>query len=214
MIIKKLQENTGIKENDMDLTKLKAHLPENIYNQLHGVQAFGIDGPKRMSHFLGQVKTESNFTTFTENLNYSAEGLFKTFKKYFPTMMEAAEYAKQPERIANKVYGGRMGNTAEGDGWKYRGRGAIQLTGKDNYKAFGDSLGVDLLTNPDLVATTYPMASAAWFFKKNNLWVICDKGVTDEVITEVTKRVNGGTHGIDKRKQFTKEFYNLLTGTI
>ncbi len=199
----------------MDLTKLKGYLPENIYNQLHGVQAFGIDGPKRMSHFLGQCKTESNFTTFVENFNYSANRLMQIFPKYFTTEQSVA-YGNKPEKIANKVYANRMGNGDEqsGDGWKYKGRGALQTTGKNNYKDLGDFLHVDLISNPELVATTYPLASAAFFFKKNNLWTTCDEGVTDEVITKVSKRVNGGTHGLDKRIKYTKEFYNILTGTI
>jgi len=199
----------------MNLDKLKGYLPDNIYSQLHGVQAFGIDGPKRMSHFLGQCKTESNFTTFVENLNYSANRLMQVFPKYFTTEQSVA-YSNKPEKIANKVYANRMGNgdEASGNGWKFRGRGALQTTGKNNYKELGDFLHVDLLANPDLVATTYPLAAAAFFFKKNSLWTICDEGVTDEVITKVSKRVNGGTHGLDKRIKYTKEFYNLLTGTI
>ena len=193
------------------ITKLQGHIPQIIYDQLLTISE--IDGPKRCSHFLGQTKTECNFTTFVENLNYSAEGLFKTFKKYFPTLTVAAEYARQPEKIANRVYANRMGNGDEqsGDGWKYRGRGAIQLTGKSNYTAFSKYSGIDVVMKPELVATTYQMASAAWFFTTKGLWTICDKGITDEVITEVSKRVNGGTHGLDKRIQFTKEFYNILT---
>lgn len=193
------------------ITKLQGHVPQAIYDQLLTINE--IDGPKRCSHFLGQCKTESNFTTFTENLNYSAEGLYKTFKKYFPTLIVAAEYARQPEKIANRVYANRMGNDDEqsGDGWRYRGRGAIQLTGKDNYTAFMKYSGIDVVAKPELVTTTYQMASAAWFFTTKGLWSVCDKGVTDEVITEASKRVNGGTNHLDTRLSSTKYFYQLLS---
>lgn len=197
----------------MQIEKLKGYIPDSILNQIPSILSFGIDGPKRLSHFLGQCKHETGgFKVFTENLNYSAEGLLKIFSKYFTT--ESAKlYARNPEKIANRVYANRMGNGDEnsGDGWKYKGRGALQTTGKVNYKALGDFLKVDLLSNPDLVSTTYSLASAAFFFKNNNLWVICDKGIDDITITSVTKRVNGGTHGLEERIKYTKEFYTILT---
>ena len=147
-----------------------------------------------------------------ENLNYSAKGLNGIFKKYFPTEAAAAPYNRNPQKIANKVYSNRMGNGTEasGDGYKFRGRGYIQLTGKDNYTAFGKSIGVDIPNNPDSVATTYALASAAWFFSKNGLHKIADEGASDVVVTKITKRVNGGTIGLPDRIKHFKEYYHLL----
>lgn len=162
------------------------------------------------AHFFGQCAHESNnFKAFSENLNYKAEGLNKIFKKYFPTLASAQPYARKPEKIANKVYGNRMGNgpEASGDGYKYRGRGPIQLTGKDNYTAFSKAVGrPDVLTNPDIVAGELAFESALWFFQKNGLLAIADKGVTDAVIGQITRRVNGGTIGLDDRIKKTKQF--------
>lgn len=164
------------------------------------------------AHFFGQCAHESgNFKAFSENLNYSADGLSKIFKKYFPSVAAAQPYARKPEKIANKVYANRMGNGPEssGDGWKFRGRGPIQLTGKDNYTAFSKDIGrPDVLTNPDIVCGELAFESALWFFRKNNLLAVADKGVTDTVITQITKRVNGGTHGLDDRLKKTKQFAN------
>jgi len=165
-------------------------------------EKFGVTTPLRLAHFLAQCSHESaNFTALRENLNYSADGLRKIFGKYFPTDALAAQYARQPEKIANRVYSSRMGNgdEASGDGFKFRGRGYIQLTGKENYAAFDKIVEEDILANPDLVATKYPLLSAAFFFNKNNLWAICDKGDSIDVVTMVTKRVNGGTHGLEDR---------------
>jgi putative chitinase len=162
------------------------------------------------AHFFGQCAHESgNFKVFSENLNYSADGLTKIFKKYFPTVASTAGYARKPEKIANKVYANRMSNGPEssGDGWKFRGRGPIQLTGKANYTQFAADIGrPDVLTNPDIVATELAFESALWFFRKNNLFAIADKGVTDAVIGQITRRVNGGTHGLDDRLAKTKKF--------
>lgn len=164
------------------------------------------------AHFFGQCAHESgNFKVFSENLNYSADGLNKIFPKYFVKAgRNAAPYARKPEKIANVVYSGRMGNgnEASGDGWRYRGRGPIQLTGKDNYTAFAKDIGrPDVMTNPDLVCGELAFESALWFFRKNGLLTIADKGVTDAVITQITKRVNGGTHGLDDRVKKTKQFF-------
>jgi len=163
------------------------------------------------AHFFGQCAHESGgFKVFSENLNYSDKGLNGIFKKYFPTIASTAGYARKPEKIANKVYANRMGNGPEssGDGWKFRGRGPIQLTGKDNYTAFATSIGrPDVLTNPDIVCGELAFESALWFFRKNNLFAIADKGVTDAVITQITKRVNGGTHGLDDRLKKTKQYF-------
>jgi len=199
----------------LHLEKLKTVLPESLYNELPEVCAkFGIDGPLRCSHFLGQAATESGkFTVFTENLNYSGEALWKLFAKYFKDKNEAFSFAKQPKKIANRIYSSRMGNgdEASGEGFLYKGRGALQTTGKNNYKALGDFLGVDLIAHPELVATDYILSSAAFFFMSNNLWTICDKGVDDATITTLSKRVNGGTHGLLDRIKYTKEYYKLLT---
>ena len=164
------------------------------------------------AHFFGQCAHESGgFKVFSENLNYSDKGLNGIFKKYFPTIASTAGYARKPEKIANKVYANRMGNgpEASGDGWKYRGRGPIQLTGKDNYTAFAaDVKRPDALKNPDLVVGELAFESALWFFRKNGLLAVADKGVTDAVITQITKRVNGGTHGLDDRLKKTKQYAN------
>jgi putative chitinase len=161
---------------------------------------------------LAQCAHESgNFKAVSENLNYSADGLKKTFGKYFPGTL-AESYAKQPEKISSRVYGGRMGNGDEStkEGFKFRGRGYIQLTGKSNYVKFTQFIGEDCVGNPDLVATKYPLASAAFFFNNNSLWSICDKGIDDATVTAVTKRVNGGTNGLADRISKFKKYYNLL----
>jgi len=171
--------------------------------------------PVRAAHFFAQTAHETgNFKAFSENLNYSADGLNKIFPKYFKNAgKDANGYARNPEKIANVVYASRMGNgdEASGDGWKYRGRGALQLTGKANYEAFAKYLGNnEVLENPDLVATKYAFESAMFFFDKNKLWDICDKGVNDEAMLALTKRINGGTHGLDDRKEKTKKYYGYV----
>lgn len=169
--------------------------------------------PIRAAHFFAQTAHETGgFKTFSENLNYSADGLQKIFGKYFPGDLENS-YAKQPEKIANRVYANRMGNGTEesGDGWKFRGRGALQLTGKDNYKAFADYLDKpEIMDNPDLVATTYSFESAFFFFDRNKLWAICDLGINDPAIEKLTRKINGGTHGLDDRNAKTKKYYEYV----
>jgi putative chitinase len=169
--------------------------------------------PVRAAHFFAQTAHETGgFKLFTENLNYSADGLQKIFGKYFPGTLEES-YSRNPEKIANRVYASRMGNGAEtsGDGWKFRGRGALQLTGKDNYKAFSDYLKKpEIMTNPDLVATTYSFESAMFFFDRNKLWSICDQGINDAAILALTKRINGGTHGLADRNEKTKKYYEFV----
>lgn len=195
------------------IPKLQGSIPDSTYNQLSGILIFGIDGPIRLSNFLGQAKQEcENFTVFTENLNYSGTALWSLFHTHFADAAEADTFARQPEKIANRIYANRMGNGDEvsGDGWSYRGRGALQTTGRNNYKLLGDFLGIDLIANPDLVATDYQLASAAFFFKNNNLWAVCDKGVDIATVTILTTKVNGGTTGLTNRIQYTQEFYNLL----
>ena len=169
--------------------------------------------PVRAAHFFAQTSHETGgFKAFAENLNYSADGLKNTFGKYFPGNLNEL-YTRNPEKIANRVYGSRMGNGDEksGDGYKFRGRGALQLTGKDNYKAFSDYLKKpEIMTNPDLVATTYSFESAMFFFDKNKLWSICDQGVNDASILALTKRINGGTHGLADRSEKTKKYYEYV----
>lgn len=198
----------------MNLDKLKGHIPDRVIEQIPGIQEkFGVNTPLRLSHFLAQCGHESGgFRVTQENLNYSAKGLQGIFKKYFPSEALALDYAKKPQKIANRVYGGRMGNgnEASGDGFKFRGRGYIQLTGRDNYKAFDDAVEDVILENPDLVATKYPLASAAWFWNKNKLNQLADKGAAPEVVTMITKRVNGGTIGLADRQKHFNEYYSLL----
>lgn len=199
----------------MNLDKLKGHIPDAVLTQIPTiVTKFEINTPLRLAHFLAQCGHESGgFRLVQENLNYGAKGLLGLFKKYFPDEAKAKLYERKPEKIANLIYGGRMGNGVEstGDGWKYHGRGYIQLTGKDNYTAFTKSIGEDCVANPDLVATKYPLASAAWFFSKNGLHKMADAGATDDVVTKITKRVNGGTIGLPDRIKHFKEYNGLLS---
>jgi putative chitinase len=165
----------------------------------------------RAAHFFAQCAHESgNFKAFSENLNYGAKGLRGIFGKYFPTDALARAYERQPAKIANRVYANRMGNgdEASGEGFAYKGRGPLQLTGKNNYRAFGKYIGreQEILDNPDLVATELGFESALWFFDANKLWSICDQGINDAAILALTKRINGGTHGLDDRKLKTKKY--------
>ena len=199
----------------MNLDKLKGHIPDKVIDQIPGVmEKFQINTPLRLAHFLAQCGHESGgFRLTKENLNYSAKGLQGIFKKYFPDEATAKAYERKPEKIANKVYGNRMGNGPEssGDGAKYCGRGYIQLTGKDNYTAFGKSINEDIAANPTVVADKYALLSAAWFFSKNKLHIIADEGATDAVVTKITKRVNGGTIGLPDRIKHFKEYHALLS---
>ena len=198
----------------LKLEKLKGHIPDVVIAQIPDTAAkFNINTPLRLAHFLAQCGHESGgFKVTQENLNYSAKGLNGIFKKYFPTESSAAPYARQPIKIASKVYGGRMGNGPEStqEGYKFRGRGYIQLTGKENYTAFGKAINEDICSNPDKVAANYALLSAAWFFNKNGLHKMADEGATDTVVTKITKRVNGGTIGLADRIKHFKEYYSLL----
>ena len=182
---------------------------------LRAAAAFYKLSPARAAHFFGQTAHETGgFKAFSENLSYGAKGLMSIFKKYFPDAATAAKYERKPEAIANRVYASRMGNGPEssGDGWKYRGRGALQLTGKDNYAAFAKFCNrPDVMTNPDLVATELAFESAMFFFERNKLWSICDQGITDAAILSLTKKINGGTHGLDDRKNKTKTYHMQLS---
>ena len=196
------------------MEKLKNKIPSNLMKDLSvlGLQ-FGIDTNLKLAHFLAQVHHESGgFEFVRENLNYSAKGLLKTFGKYFKDVSLVNKYARKPESIANRVYANRMGNGTEasGDGWKFRGRGYIQLTGKSNYLAFQAFLikigrKENIIENPDLVATEFPLLSAAFWWSNNGLNAIAAQGDTVAVVKAVTKRVNGGSNGLDDRiKQFVR----------
>lgn len=195
--------------------KLSSKIPPIVMDELPSVvDKFAINTPLRLSHFLAQVAHESgNFKFLKENLNYSAAGLLKTFPKYFKDATTAKAYERKPDKIANRVYASRMGNgdEASGDGFKFRGRGFLQVTGKDNYKAFSAFIGEDCVANPDLIATKYPLTSAGWFFNKGKLWDICDRGAGGDVVIAVTKKVNGGVNGIEDRQAKFNIFNNLLS---
>jgi putative chitinase len=197
----------------LKLEKLKGHIPDSVIVMIpETAEKFGINTPLRLAHFLAQCGHESGgFKHTQENLNYSADGLKKIFTKYFPGNL-AESYARNPEKIASKVYGSRMGNGDEStkEGYKFRGRGFIQLTGKDNYDAFDKFVSENILENPDLVSTKYPLLSAAWFFNKNCLKK-CDGGSSRATIESVTKCVNGGLIGIEDRVKHFNEYFSLLS---
>lgn len=163
-----------------------------------------INTPLRLSHYFAQAEHESGLKPISENLNYSAEGLVKTFKKYFPTIASTVGYVRNPQKIANKVYANRMGNgnEASGDGWRYRGRGIFQLTGRDNYKALSKDTGVDYTNNPDLLLNEADaIISSLWYWKRINGNTLADR---DDVLA-ITKAINGGTNGIDDRKRLLEK---------
>lgn len=198
----------------MDISKLKGQIPDNVYNEIPSViNKFQINTSIRLTHFLSQCAHESGgFKLIIENLNYSTKGLLTIFPKYFKDASLAEIYNRKPEKIASRVYGNRMGNGDEstGDGWKYRGRGYIQLTGKGNYIKFDSFVEDDIMKNPDLVATKYPLLSAAWFFNKNGINIVSDGGATTEVVKSVTKKVNGGFNGLQDRQKYFDKYYTLL----
>ena len=168
-----------------------------------------VDSALRKAHFFAQIEHESNLKPISENLNYSVKGLMSVFKKYFPTEELAILYARKPEKIANKVYANRMGNGDEvsGDGWKYRGRGFIQLTGKNNYKNLSNDVKIDYLSSPDkLLNEADAMISALWFWNKNNL----NKYADEDNIKQVTKIINGGYNGLDHRTELLNKYKNLF----
>jgi len=197
----------------LKLEKLKGKVPDGVIAQIPECAAkFQINTPLRLAHFLAQCGHESaGFKATQENLNYSADGLNKIFTKYFRTV-NAASYARQPEKIASRVYANRMGNGDEAskEGYKYRGRGYIQLTGKSNYAAFDAAVSEDVLSNPDLVSSKYPLLSAAWYWNSRSLNNTADQGANDAAVTAVTKKVNGGTIGLADRIKHFKEYYALL----
>jgi putative chitinase len=196
------------------IKKLETKIPAAPYQYLvNSKNLANITNKTRLAHFLAQVAHESgNFKLVYENLRYSAAGLLKVFPKYFPTQELANRYAMQPQYIGNRVYANRMGNgnEASGEGYLFRGRGYLQLTGKSNYQLFSQYVGERCDQVPDLVATKYPMDSALWYFDRNKLWSLCDAS-TPESVTAVTRRVNGGTHGLADRQAKFKTFMSLLS---
>lgn len=199
-----------------------------LLQQAAGVKPDGVFGPvtfkaaaaylhlsdDRAVHFFAQCAHETaNFKHFEENLNYSSDGLLKTFSKYF-NKIEALAYQRNPEMIANRAYANRMGNGDEesGDGWKYRGRGALHLTGRDNYDEFFHSIvRPELIETPACVALEYAFESAIFFFDRNDLWEICDRGTTSDEVTALTRRINGGYNGLGHRIKLTEKYAGLLT---
>jgi putative chitinase len=198
----------------LSLGALSGKVPANVIAQIPETAAkFGITSNLRLAHFLAQCALESvNFTATVENLNYSAQRIPQVFGKYFRGV-DVAPYAHNPQKLGNRVYANRMGNgdEASGDGFNYRGRGYIQLTGKNNYSSFSKFIGEDCVADPDLVAMTYPLASAGFFFNANNIWTICDQGAGEATVTKVTRAVNGGTTGLAERLQNFKLFFGALT---
>lgn len=191
---------------------LKSEIPAAAFDNLEDCSTrFQINTPLRMSHFLAQCAHESGgFQRLTENLNYSAAGLLKTFKKYF-NEETAEECAHHPVDIASIVYANRMGNGNEEsqEGWLYRGRGYIQLTGRENYQKFDLVVPENIIENPDLVATKYPLLSAAWFWHSRDLNKIADMGATENEIAAITKKINGGMNGIAERTAWFEKFYRV-----
>ena len=196
-----------------NIESLRSHVPDAVIDQIPDTAVkFHITNTLRLAHFLAQCKHESGgFAVVKENLNYSAARLKQVFPKYFPDNL-GDSYSNNPAKIGSRIYANRMGNGDEdsGDGYSYRGRGFIQLTGKNNYSNFAEFIGEDTVAYPDLVATKYPLASAAFFFNSNNLWAICDNGASEDVVTQVTKRVNGGTLGLAERLKNFNDFYAIL----
>jgi putative chitinase len=199
----------------LNLAGLAGKVPDAVIAQIPETAVkFGITSNLRLAHFLAQCALESmNFTATVENLNYRAARLLEIFPKYFRNI-DPATYANNPAKIANRVYANRMGNgdEASGDGFRFRGRGYIQLTGKNNYQSFSDFLGEDCVANPDLVATTYPLASAAFFFNSNNIWAICDRGADDDTVRRVSTAVNGNPpHAVPERTANFRKFMQALS---
>lgn len=168
-------------------------------------KTYEINTALRLAHFIAQVGHESNsFNSDTENLNYGAPGLRNTFSRYFTTDELAMQYKRKPEMIANRVYANRLGNgdEASGDGWKYRGRGLIQLTGKENYQKFSNTVTEDIVNTPDLLASdsTLAVKAACWFWNSRNL----NRYADEDDVRQITKRINGGYNGLDDRIEFLK----------
>lgn len=171
---------------------------------------FCLNTPLRISHFMAQIEHESGLKPINENLNYSATRLMQVFPKYFISNADALRYERKPEKIANRVYANRMGNSSEisGDGYKFRGRGFIQLTGKGNYNSFKNDSGIDVVNNPDLLLEEQnAIICALWFWNNKGLNMWADK---DDIIA-ITKKINGGVNGLDHRKQLLSKYKKELS---
>lgn len=210
MMFEYTNTNTFVLAN---LKKLQNIVPNSVLFQIPEITSkFNINTTLRLAHFLSQCAHESiNFKFVEENLNYSSSGLKRVFGKYFPGNLSES-YAGKPQKIANRVYSNRMGNGNEysGDGYKYRGRGYIQITGKVNYAEFDKFVPENILEYPELVSYKYPLSSAAFFFSRNNLWQLCDKGPSINIIKELTRKINGGYNGLDDRIAKFNKFYSIL----
>lgn len=168
----------------------------------------GITTNLQLAHFFAQLHHESNLRPVSENMNYSTNALLRVFRKYFPTRYAASRFARKPRAIANRVYANRMGNgnEASGDGWRYRGRGFIQLTGKNNYRALSQAVGVDYVNYPDkLLKEADAMVAACWFWRKNGLNVYAQR----DNVRKVTRIINGGYNGLSHRQELT-EYYKTV----
>lgn len=178
------------------------------------MKRFGILEPEHAAAFLAQVAHESGqFNRVVENLNYRADRLLAIFPKYFKSQQEAERFGRKPEAIANRVYANRIGNgnEASGDGWRYRGRGLIQVTGRANYTACGAGLGLNLVDHPELLELPeHAAASAAWFWWKHNL----NARANDGDVRDETKIINGGTHGLAERQRFYRVALSVLNNAI
>lgn len=197
----------------MNILKLKPHLPEVVFSQLPIViEKYEMNNILRLSHFLGQCSHESGyFKRVVENLNYSADGLMKIFPSYFTPQL-AQQYARNPQKIGSRVYANRMGNGSEesGEGYKFRGRGYIQLTGKYNYDLFSRYMNIDFVSNPDLVSEKFGLVCAGWYFMNRKINPISDKGIDVKTIEEVTKKINPRLIGLKDRIDQTNKFYQIL----
>jgi len=200
MSLKRLQETLGITADGLFGPTTFRHAKEHFELS-----------DNRAVHFFAQVAHETgNFRAFSENLNYSAESMMRVWPSRFPDLASCEPYARNPKALADKVYSNRMGN-GEGEGSLYIGRGFLQLTGKSNYRSFASDMELpEVITDPDLVSSNYAFETALWFFNKNNLFDIADKGVNEEIIKKITKRVNGGYHGLDDRIEQTNKIYEWL----
>ena len=197
----------------MNFDALKGHVPDKVLVELREkALLFGLTSNLRLAHFLAQVSHESGgFLKTEENLNYSEKRLLEVFPKYF-NESNSIYYANKPEKIGSRVYASRMGNRDEksGDGYWFRGRGYLQLTGANNYVAFGKAVNENLVKFPDLVSAKYPLTSALYFFNVNKLWSICDEGLSEATVTKLTKRINGGTIGLKHRLAEFNKFAKIL----
>lgn len=198
----------------IDLSKLNGRLDNRVLEQLNEtLLKYHMTSPLEVAHFLAQTAHESQgFTKAEENFNYSAVRLLQVFPKYFDGN-NVEEYVGCPEGIASRIYADRMGNGPEEslDGWEFRGRGYMQLTGRTNYKAFDVTVNDDLIARPELVATKYPMLSAGWFWSSRGLRGAAEQGSSNAVVEAVTKVVNGGKLGLDDRIKRFNHYYGILS---